>query len=139
MEELEDGDRYAAGCFLFAMYSRDSFLDMQASGKISLDVHDAGDGTYGYLEASVERSRTSYSLERNARYLHVIAPIYGLCAEPWGIAWHSVLVKSEPTLGEGRPLLPGLCGEWGTLNFRLKVGPAGGDRSSTELGAKPDL
>ena len=70
-------DQYAAGCFLFALYARARFSDMQASGDLVSDVVDTRDGPVGYLEASVTRSKTAYNLERKTHFLAMCAGLLG--------------------------------------------------------------
>ena len=103
--KFSDYDRVCAGFFCFAVYARARYSDAQASASLQLDVLET-ESSYGFLEASVTRSKTSYSLERKTRYLPVVAPVLGVRSEPWGVVWHELLVKIGVTLREGWPLLP---------------------------------
>ena len=67
----------ASGFFLYMIYARARHSDAQSSGLIQLEVDDGDDGMEGFVEASVTRSKTSYSLERKTRYLPMSAPIRG--------------------------------------------------------------
>ncbi|CAE7439398.1 unnamed protein product [Symbiodinium sp. CCMP2456] len=98
-------DRHCAGFFCFTVYARARFSDSQASANIMLDVTEGDDGPCGFLEASITRSKTSYSLERKTRYLPIVAPVNGLLDEPWGIAWHKLMAELGVVLREGQPLL----------------------------------
>ena len=71
-------ERVASGFFLYMIYARARHSDAQSSGLIQLEVGDGDDGMEGFVEASVTRSKTSYSLERKTRYLPMSAPIRGL-------------------------------------------------------------
>ena len=62
--ELEPPDRVAAGFFLWALYARARFSHAHAAGAVLCDLRETLDGTVGYLEAAIERSKTSISLER---------------------------------------------------------------------------
>ncbi|CAE7504093.1 unnamed protein product [Symbiodinium sp. KB8] len=103
--KFSDYDRVCAGFFCFAVYARARYSDAQASASLQLDVLES-ESSYGFLEASVTRSKTSYSLERKTRYLPVIAPVLGVRSDAWGIVWHELLLKLGVTLREGWPLLP---------------------------------
>ncbi|CAE7265821.1 unnamed protein product, partial [Symbiodinium sp. CCMP2456] len=103
--KFNDYDRVCAGFFCFAVYARARYSDAQASAALQLDILEA-DGCHGFLEASVTRSKTSYSLERKTRYLPVVAPVMGVRADPWGVVWHELLLKLGVELKEGAPLLP---------------------------------
>ena len=46
---------------------------LKAAGMVSLDVVELEDGIDGFVETCVERSRTSYNLERKTRYLPMSA------------------------------------------------------------------
>jgi len=103
--KFNDYDRVCAGFFCFAVYARARYSDAQASAALQLDILEA-DGCHGFLEASVTRSKTSYSLERKTRYLPVVAPVVGVRSDPWGVVWHELLLKLGDELKEGAPLLP---------------------------------
>ncbi|CAE7541257.1 unnamed protein product [Symbiodinium sp. CCMP2592] len=60
---LEPPDRVASGFFVWTLYARARYSDAQAAGAMTCDLSDTPDGTVGYLEAAVERSKTSFSLE----------------------------------------------------------------------------
>ncbi|CAE7732569.1 unnamed protein product [Symbiodinium sp. CCMP2592] len=99
IEEYSGFDRHCAGFFCYTLYSRARFSDAQASANLLLDITENEDGPYGFLEASVTRSKTSYTLERKTRYLPMVAPINGLLDESWGTAWYE-LMKSRGILRE---------------------------------------
>ncbi|CAE7389065.1 unnamed protein product [Symbiodinium sp. CCMP2592] len=125
---LEPADRVAAGFFVWTLYARES---------------DTPDGVVGYLEAAVERSKTSFSLERKVRYLHMFAPIQGIGEVPWGVKWFEFYKVHGPPLGTGKPLLPSPLSGGGWQTAPLAVASAtkwmkslliraGCDRSSVE-------
>ena len=103
--EYSEFDRHCAGFFCYALYSRARFSDAQASANLTLDATEGDDGLYGFLEASVTRSKTSYTLERKTRFLPMVAPINGLLDEPWGVRWHRIMLELGVVLREGYPLL----------------------------------
>ncbi|CAE6964726.1 SLC24A2 [Symbiodinium natans] len=105
--DFSGSDRYAAGCFLYATYARARFSDMQNSGAITKDVTNLPDGgVRGFLEASVCRTKTAYTLERKTRYLSMCAPVQGLLDESWAIAWMDIAELYGPGWSEDSPLLP---------------------------------
>ena len=121
-------ERIMAGYFLYCLYGRARFSDGQASGDLRLDLAEVATKkhAYGYLEAAVTRTKTSFSLERKTRYLHMAAPVRGVTqGDPWGLQWHMDLKDQGPPLGPGRPLLPTMLtdGSWGSRP--LKVDAAG--------------
>ena len=117
-------DQYAAGCFLFALYARARFSDMQASGDLVSDVVDTSDGPIGYLEASVARSKTAYNLERKTCFLAMCAGIQGLSQDSWALRWLEVAKEHGPECGPGKPLLPSRVkgGGWQESPVSVEVG-----------------
>ncbi|CAE7404929.1 unnamed protein product [Symbiodinium sp. CCMP2592] len=140
---LEPSDRVAAGFFVWTLYARARYSDAQAAGAMTCDLSDTPDGTVGYLESAVERSKTSFSLERKVRYLHMFAPIQGIGEAPWGVKWFEFYKEHGPPLGSGKPLLPSPLSGGGWQTSPLAVASAtkwmkslliraGCDRSSVE-------
>ncbi|CAE7417337.1 unnamed protein product [Symbiodinium sp. CCMP2592] len=140
---LEPSDRVAAGFFVWTLYARARYSDAQAAGAMTCDLSDTPDGTVGYLESAVERSKTSFSLERKVRYLHMFAPIQGIGEVPWGVKWFEFYKEHGPPLGSGKPLLPSPLSGGGWQTSPLAVASAtkwmkslliraGCDRSSVE-------
>ena len=117
-------DQYAAGCFLFALYSRARFSDMQASGSLVSDVVETKDGPHGYLEASVTRTKTAYNLERKTRFLAMCAPIQGLSQDSWALRWLDIARVHGPEWGTDKPLLPSPVegGGWQESPVSVEVG-----------------
>ncbi|CAE7351316.1 unnamed protein product [Symbiodinium sp. CCMP2592] len=141
--DLEPADRVAAGFFVWTLYARARYSDAQAAGAMTCDLSDTPDGVVGYLEAAVERSKTSFSLERKVRYLHMFAPIQGIGEVPWGVKWFEFYEVHGPPLGTGKPLLPSPLSGGGWQTAPLAVASAtkwmkslliraGCDRSSVE-------
>ena len=90
--------------------------DAQAAGGIALDVAEHDGETMGYIQADVSRSKTSYTLERNVRYLAMVAPIYGLHPDSWALAYMKLLDEHGPERGSNKPLLPTRVADgWGLL------------------------
>ena len=107
-------DRVAAGFFLFLIFGRARHSDGQAAGELEFEHAGEGQAFEGYVEARIERSRTSYTLERKTRFLPIVALMQGLGDRPWGLAWQQLLKDAGPRLGRGMHLLPafGEGGVW---------------------------
>eukprot|EP00435_Cladocopium_sp_Y103_P070686 s1184_g35.t2 len=110
-------DAVAAGFFCYLVFARARFSDGQSSGQLQLDLvkPDAEDGNIrGYIEASVCRSKTSYTLERKTRFLPMIAQVTGLAKSSWAVHWMKTMNKAGLELGRDKPLLPAPIkrGEW---------------------------
>ena len=110
-------DQVAAGFFCYLIYARARFSDGQASGNFILDVIQGTMPPQGFIEAKIERSKTSFSLERKTRHLPMVAQITGLCDNSWALAWVRAMQKSGLQCGIGKPLLPAplAAGEWDTV------------------------
>ncbi|CAE7029147.1 unnamed protein product, partial [Symbiodinium sp. KB8] len=89
--------------------------DAQNSSALEEDLcEDENGDVTGFLEARIERSKTSTTLERKTRWLPMVATIHGISDQCWGLEWMKVLAENGPPLGPGRPLLPGPMdnGQW---------------------------
>ena len=76
-------DRVAAGFFLFLIFGRARHSDGQAAGELEFEHKGEGSAFEGYVEACIERSKTSYTLERKTRFLPIVALMQGLADRPW--------------------------------------------------------
>ena len=100
-------DRHAAGCFLFMVFARARYSDMQNVSTLQIETEVVEDMRLGYVECGVGRSKTSFSLERKVRLLPMSATVNGLFpSESWAMAWHDVIGESGVEVGKGKPLLP---------------------------------
>ena len=116
-------DRHAAGCFLFMIYARARFSDMMNVSSLSLEAHEIAGERFGYVEAEVTRSKTSYSLERRVRLLPMSATIKGISSFFWADEWVVVMEKAGIKVGPGKPLLPGRTPDgWHTLPLAAEAG-----------------
>ena len=124
LEGILFGEGGLPPCFLFALYARARFSDMQASGDLVTDVVDTKDGPHGYLEASVTRTKTAYNLERKTRFLAMCATIQGLSQDSWALKWVEIAQAHGPEWGPGKPLLPAPVegGGWQDSPVSVEVG-----------------
>ncbi|CAE7801527.1 SLC24A2 [Symbiodinium sp. CCMP2592] len=97
LEDRSLQDRVASGFFLFLIYARARYSDGQ-------NVASLTDPPL-YLECSVGRSKTSFTLERKTRYLPMAARKVGIkCA--WADAWLEALAEAGLAIKPNDPLLP---------------------------------
>ncbi|CAE6914886.1 PARP6, partial [Symbiodinium sp. CCMP2456] len=94
-------ERVAAGFFTFLVHARARFSDGQRVCKIVYTK-----GLSNYLEVSVSKSKTSYSLERKVRYLPMAARAVGVSGIRWADAWVDAMRDSAIVISEEQPLLP---------------------------------
>ncbi|CAE7384742.1 unnamed protein product [Symbiodinium sp. CCMP2592] len=123
-EVRADVDKYAAGCFLYCVFARARYSDMQCSGELAKDIVQGERGPRGYLEARVTRSKTSHNLERKTRYLAMVSPIWGLEQDSWALAWLEVAGRAGPAWGPDMPLLPSPTdgGQWQKAPMSAQAG-----------------
>ena len=120
-------EKVASGFFLFMLYARARHSDAQAAGMISLDVVELEDGIDGFVETCVERSKTSYNLERKTRYLPMSAPVNGLLRhDSWAVHWFKNMDEAKLPRGRDLPLLPSPLrnGGWNKLPLTAEASTA---------------
>ena len=94
------GDRIVAGFFLVCVYARARFSDALHMEDLKVD-RVPGPRLQGYLETSVSRSKTSYTVERKTEYL----PMVVLTGKDWVSEWMTLRTDQEMPSGPGVPLL----------------------------------
>lgn len=111
-------DRYAAGVFLFAVYSRARFGDLKRVARIIIDeVRDASEGSLGFVEMMSESHKMRATGNRLGAHLPLIAPIKGLSEVAWGREFIKVSRLAGLDISDwqhSRPLLPAptQIGDW---------------------------
>ena len=100
-------DRYAAGVFLFNLYSRSRWSDIRAVGSFVADI-DLSHGCHGYLEFSTRSHKTSRLVARQGLVMPLVSPSWGISDRPWGLTFLSLAkeVGLDPAQANERPLLP---------------------------------
>ena len=93
-------DRVAGGYFLFLVYGRARYSDGQRVVRLRLS------SCCKHLEAEVERSKSSMTLERKTRLLPITANAEGLKGMQWGRLWFDLLRDEGITVTDRKPLLP---------------------------------
>ena len=94
---------------------------------VSLDVVELEDGIDGFVETCIERSKTSYSLERKTRYLPMSAPVIGsLRHDSWAVHWFKNMDEAKLPRGRELPLLPSPLhnGGWNRLPLTAEASTA---------------
>eukprot|EP00435_Cladocopium_sp_Y103_P035389 s1019_g9.t1 len=111
-------DRYAAGVFLFAIFSRARFGDLRRIAKIIIDpATEDSDGSLGYLEMHSASHKMRATGNRLGAHLPLIAPIKGLGPRAWGKDFVDIAKRvglDLHTWVSDRPLLPAptQVGDW---------------------------
>ena len=117
-------DRIASGSFLFMIYGRLRFSDMQRTCKLVIDSVVADDGSeVGYLEGLAERTKTSISLERKIRALPIAVPLKSVSGKPWIRKWMEL--RASEGLDDTYPMLPSPASGGGWTKVPLKVASGG--------------
>ena len=109
------------------LYARARHSDAQAAGMVSLDLVELDDGIDGFVETCVERSKTSYNLERKTRYLPMSAPVSGLLRhDSWAVHWFQNMDAAKLPRGRDLPLLPSPLrnGGWNKLPLTAEASTA---------------
>ena len=94
-------ERVAAGFFAFITHARARFSDGQRVCSISFVK-----GVSDFLEVSVSKSKTSFTLERKVRYLPMAARAVGVSGVRWADSWIDVMHEAGIIVAEEQPLLP---------------------------------
>ena len=81
-------DRVAAGFFLLCVYTRGRYSDCLNLQGLAIDTPDASARPLvGYIEGSVSRCKTAYTVERKTQLLPLVAPRHGVTGLDWSTAW----------------------------------------------------
>ena len=106
-EKEELADRYAAGSFLFCLYSRSRLSDLRKVRGFMKDVSESNGAIYGYIECRTRSHKTSRLVAHQGLAMPLIAPVWGLLA-PWGLNFLRVAAVANRTLENlfDEPMLP---------------------------------
>ena len=100
-------DRYAAGVFLFNLYSRSRWSDIKAVESFVADL-DLSHGCSGYLEFSTRNHKTARLVARQGLVMPLVSPSWGVTERPWALDFMAVAkeVGLDPArTGRGRSCL----------------------------------
>lgn len=110
-------DQVAAGYFCCLIFARARFLDGQNSGDFVLDLVCGTIPLKSYIEASVQGSKTSFTIEREIQYLPTVAQVIDITDYSWALGWIKAMKKFGLKYGKELPLLPIplIAGNWDIL------------------------
>ena len=105
-------DQIAAGFFLLCVFMRGRYSDCLNLQELVVDSPDlAARPLLGYVEGSVSRCKTAYTVERKTQLLPMVAPRQGVSGLDWFSAWLELRKRARVPVGAGVPLLPAPNGE----------------------------
>ena len=110
-------DQVAAGYFCCLIFARARFLDGQNSGDFVLDLVCGTIPLKSYIEAFVQGSKTSFTIECEIRYLPTVAQVIDITDYSWALGWIKAMKKFGLKYGKELPLLPipFIAGNWDIL------------------------
>ena len=120
-------DRYAAGCLLFAVYSRSRISDLREVKGWFLDFACLVSHGQGYLECSTRSHKTAKDVAACGLAMPLIAPALGLGQVSWAVTFSKVAAAvglGFDTREEG-PLLPALDQTGGWMSRSITTAEAG--------------
>ena len=109
-------DRFACGCFLFALFSRSRWSDLRCVYGFASDIVEVEGKIAGYLEYKTRSHKTARLVQRQGLSMPLVAPAWGVGNTPWAIEFAKVAKLVNRPLDSLRnvPLLaaPTEDGEW---------------------------
>eukprot|EP00435_Cladocopium_sp_Y103_P073992 s288_g46.t1 len=116
LDETEEiADRYAAGAFLFCLYSRSRLSDLRKVRGYYKDILESNGTITGYLEFRTRSHKTSRLVAKQGLAMPLVAPVWGLLSPPWGLTFARVAsLASETGTGtwQGRAVTTTEAGNW---------------------------
>ena len=100
-------DRFAAGCFLFALFSRSRWSDLRCVYGHTSDILEVEGKITGYLEQ-----------QKQGLSMPLVAPVWGVGKTPWALEFAKVSTLADRPLEtlHNVPLLPAPTEEGGWTN-----------------------
>ena len=109
-------DRFACGCFLFALFSRSRWSDLRCVYGFASDIIEIDGKIAGYLEYKTRSHKTARLVQRQGLSMPLVAPAWGVGNTPWAIEFAKVakLANRPSDSIHNVPLLaaPTEDGEW---------------------------
>ena len=109
-------DRFACGCFLFALFSRSRWSDLRCVYGFASDIIEIDGKIAGYLEYKTRSHKTARLVQRQGLSMPLVAPAWGVGNTPWAIEFAKVAKLANRPLDSihNVPLLaaPTEDGEW---------------------------
>ena len=94
-------DRFAAGCFLFALFSRSRWSDLRCVHGYATDILEIERKITGYLEYKTRSHKTARLVQKQGLSMPLVGPVWGVGNTPWVLEF----IKLLDTL-RNVPLLP---------------------------------
>ena len=76
-------DRFAAGCFLFAPFSRSRWSDLRCVYGHVADILEIEGKITGYLEYKTRSHKTARLVQKQGLSMPLVAPVWGVGKTPW--------------------------------------------------------
>ena len=83
-------DRFACGCFLFALFSRSRWSDLRCVYGFASDIMEMDGKIVGYLEFKTRSHKTARLVQRQGLSMPLVAPAWGVGSTPWAIEFAKV-------------------------------------------------
>ena len=91
-------DRFAAGCFLFALYPRSRWSDLRCVYSYSADIIEVEGKITGYLEYKTRSHKTARLVQKQGLSMPLVAPVWGVGKAPWVLEFVRVSNLAERPL-----------------------------------------
>ena len=109
-------DRFAAGCFLFALYSRSRWSDLRCVYSHTADIVEIEGKITGYLEYKTRNHKTARLVQKQGLSMPLVAPVWGVGETPWVLEFVKVARLADRPLEhlDQAPMLPAPTedGQW---------------------------
>ena len=83
-------DRFAAGCFLFALFSRSRWSDLRCVYGHVPDILEAEGKITGYLEYKTRSHKTARLVQKQGLSMPLVAPVWGVGKTPWVLEFQNL-------------------------------------------------
>ena len=109
-------DRFAAGCFLFALYSRSRWSDLRCVYCYTADILELEGKITGYLEYKTRSHKTARLVQKQGLSMPLVVHVWGVGKTPWVLEFVKVAKLADRPLEhlDQVPLLPAPTeeGQW---------------------------
>ena len=109
-------DRFAAGCFLFALYSRSRWSDLRCVYSHTADIVEIEGKITGYIEYKTRNHKTARLVQKQGLSMPLVAPVWGVGKTPWVLEFVKVARLADRPLEhlDQAPMLPAPTedGQW---------------------------
>ena len=109
-------DRFAAGCFLFALYSRSRWSDLRCVYSYTADIVEIEGKITGYLKYKTRSHKTARLVQKQGLSMPLVAPVWGVGKTPWVLEFVKVARLADRPLEhlDQVPMLPAPTedGQW---------------------------